>query len=57
MLLKQRLVKGAKQFTLKNGEFYKMGQDNRLRWCLTTTKAHMVMKELHEGQEGILQQN
>jgi hypothetical protein len=26
-----------------------MGQENRLRQCLTTTKTHMVMKELHEG--------
>jgi hypothetical protein len=25
-----------------------MGQNNKLRQCLTTTKAHMVMKELHE---------
>ncbi len=29
-----------------------MGQDNKLRKCLTTTKAHMVMKELHEGPLG-----
>ncbi len=26
-----------------------MGQDNKLQQCLTTTKAHMVMRELHEG--------
>jgi len=26
-----------------------MGQDNKLQSCLTSTKAHMVMKELHEG--------
>jgi hypothetical protein len=25
-----------------------MGQDNKLQQCLTTTKAQMVMKELHE---------
>jgi hypothetical protein len=25
-----------------------MGQDNIMRRCLTTTKAQMVMKELHE---------
>jgi hypothetical protein len=46
------LVRKVKPFTLKNGEFYKMGQDNRLRRCLTTTKAQMVMKELHEGPSG-----
>jgi hypothetical protein len=34
---------------VKNGELYKMDQDNRLRRCLTITKAQMVMKELHEG--------
>jgi hypothetical protein len=28
---KQRLVKKTKPFTLKNGELYGMGQDNRLR--------------------------
>jgi hypothetical protein len=43
------LVKKAKPFTLKNGELYRMGQDNKLQQCLTTTKAHMVMRELHEG--------
>jgi len=25
-----------------------MGQDNKLRRCLTTTKAQMVMREMHE---------
>ncbi len=38
-----------KPFTLKNGELYKKGQDNRLGRCLTTTKTQMVMKKLHEG--------
>jgi hypothetical protein len=46
---KQRLVRRAKPFTLKNGELYKMGQINRLQRCLTITEAQMVMKELHEG--------
>ncbi len=36
---KQRLVKRANPFTLKNGELYKMGQDNRLQQCLTTMEA------------------
>ncbi len=27
---KKRLVRRVKPFTLKNGELYKMGQDNRL---------------------------
>jgi beta-glucanase (GH16 family) len=26
-----------------------MSQNNKLQQCLTTTKAHMVMRELHEG--------
>jgi hypothetical protein len=52
MLQKQRLVKRAEPFTLKNGELYKMGQDIILRQCLTTTKAQMLMKELHEGPLG-----
>jgi hypothetical protein len=36
---KQRLVRRAKPFTLKNGELYIMGQDKRLRRCLIITKA------------------
>ncbi len=46
---KHRLVKRTKPFTLKNGELYKMGQDNKLRQCLTIIETQMVMKELHEG--------
>ncbi len=46
---KQRLVRRAEPFTLKNGEFNKIGQNNRLWWCLTTIEAQMVMRELHEG--------
>jgi len=29
-----------------------MEQDNRLCKCLTTSKAHIVLKELHEGVVG-----
>jgi hypothetical protein len=29
-----------------------MGQDNKMRRCLTTSKAHIVLKELHEGVVG-----
>ncbi len=49
---KQKLVRKVEPFTLKNGELYKMGQDNRLQGCLTITEAQMVMKELHEGPSG-----
>ncbi len=35
---KQRLFRKARPFTFKNGELYRMGQDNILRKCLTTTK-------------------
>jgi hypothetical protein len=31
---------------------YKMGQDNKLQWCLTTTKTQMVMRGPHEGPLG-----
>ncbi len=34
---KQILVKIVEPFTLKNGELYRMGQDNRLQRCLRTT--------------------
>jgi len=49
MQQKQRLARRSKPFTLKNGELYKVGQDNKLQRCLTITEAQMVMKELHEG--------
>jgi hypothetical protein len=28
---------------------YKVGQDNKMRKCFTTSEAHIVLKELHEG--------
>ncbi len=31
---------------------YKVGQDNRLCKCLTTSKAQIILKELHEGVVG-----
>jgi len=34
---------------MKNEILYKMGHDNRLWRCLSTTEAQKVMKELHEG--------
>ncbi len=46
---KPRLIKKIEPFTLKNGELYKMGQDNKLWRCLITTKTQMGMRELHEG--------
>ncbi len=52
MLQDQRLVKRIEPFTLKNGELYRMGQDNKLWQCLTTIEAQMVMKELHERPSG-----
>ncbi len=33
--------KKTKPFTFKNGELFRMGQHNKLRRCLTTTKTHM----------------
>ncbi len=47
---KQKLIMKANPFTLKNGELYRMGQDDRLQRCLTTIKTQMVMRELHDGQ-------
>jgi hypothetical protein len=52
MQQKQRLARRAKPFTLKNGELYRVGQNNKLQRCLTITKAQMVMKELYEGPSG-----
>jgi hypothetical protein len=46
---KQKLARKVKPFTLKKGTMYKVGQDNKMHKCLTTSKAHIVLKELHEG--------
>ncbi len=46
---KQKLAKKATHFTLKEGKLYRVGQDNKLRRCLTTSEAQIVLKELHEG--------
>jgi hypothetical protein len=43
------LIEKIEPFTLKKGELYKMGQDNRLWRCLITTKIQMEMRKLHEG--------
>jgi hypothetical protein len=45
----QRLARRGQPFTMKNGVLYKMGQNNRSRRCLPTTKVQKVMKELHDG--------
>ncbi len=49
---KQRMVKRIEHFTLKNGELYWMGQDNRLQRYLTTIETQMVTRELHEWLVG-----
>jgi hypothetical protein len=37
LVQKQKLAIKAKPFTLKEGIMYKMGQDNKMRKCLTTS--------------------
>jgi hypothetical protein len=49
---KQQLAKRVEPFTMKNDVLYRMGQDNRLKRCMLTTKAQKVEKELHEGTIG-----
>jgi hypothetical protein len=46
------LARKVKTFTLKEEIMYKVGQDNRMHKCLTTSKAQIVLKELHEGVVG-----
>jgi hypothetical protein len=43
------LAKKAEPFTLKEGIMYKMGVDNRMHRCLTTSEAQIILKKLHEG--------
>jgi len=42
----------GRTFHFKRGIMYKVGQDNKMRRCLTTSKAQIVLKELHEGVVG-----
>jgi len=51
-VIKAKIGQESKPFTVKNGELYKMGQDNRLRRCSRIIEAQMVMKESHEGPSG-----
>jgi hypothetical protein len=44
---KQKLAKIAELSILKEGIMYKIGQDNKMCRCLTTSKAKIVLKELH----------
>ncbi len=49
LVQKQKLARKVKTFTLKEEIMYRVGQDNRMHKCLTTSKAQIVLKELHEG--------
>jgi hypothetical protein len=44
----KQLAKRVEPFIMKNDVLYIMGQHNRLKRCLSTTKAQKVMNELHE---------
>jgi hypothetical protein len=52
IIQKQKLARKAKPFILKKGIMYRVGQDNRMHICLTTSKAQFFLKELHEGVVG-----
>jgi hypothetical protein len=52
LVQKQKLARKAKPFILKEGIMYIVGQDNRMRRCLATSKAWIVLEELHEGVLG-----
>jgi len=43
---KQRLAKRVEPFPIKNGVMYRMGQDNRLKQCLLTTRENIYGLEL-----------
>jgi hypothetical protein len=43
------LARKAEPFTQKEGIIYKMGQDNKMRKCLTTSETYIILKELREG--------
>jgi hypothetical protein len=49
LVQKYKLARKAKPFTLKEGIMCRVGQDNKMHKCLTTSVTHIVFKELHEG--------
>jgi hypothetical protein len=49
---KQKFVRKAEPFNLKEGIMYNVGQDNKMHRCLTTSETQNVLKELHEGVLG-----
>ncbi len=34
---------------MQDGKLYQMGQDNRLRHCVTTYEEQKILQEFHEG--------
>jgi hypothetical protein len=42
------LARKVEPFILKKGIMYIVGQDNKMRRCLTTSETQFVLKELHE---------
>jgi hypothetical protein len=46
------LAKKAEPFALKGGSMYKMGPNNKMCRCLTTSEALIILEELHEGMVG-----
>jgi hypothetical protein len=46
---KQKLAKKVEPFILKEGIMHRVGQDNKMHRCLTTSKAHVILKDMHEG--------
>jgi hypothetical protein len=49
LVQKQKLAKKEEPFILKEGIMYRARQDNKMHRCLTTSKTHIVLKELHAG--------
>jgi len=45
----QKLAKKTKPVILKERIMYKVEQDNKMHKCLTTSRAQIVLEELHEG--------
>ncbi len=49
---KQKLVKKVEPFILKGEIMYRVGQNNKMCRCLTTSEAQIVLQELHQGMVG-----
>jgi hypothetical protein len=46
------VIKKVEPFILQKGILYRMGQDNRFRYCVTIDETQMILQEFNETISG-----